>query len=114
MEIKTFSKWNQTCVSLIGKLCTLNDYQQLRNHINNTKIKSDFLIVDLNRLTFTSSHGLGELVAISNALKKRKQKLLLFNPREEIKSIISLAGIDQVTTLLMNEHELERELDLKT
>lgn len=113
MEIQSFDAYSETGISIIGKLCTLNDYQQLRNFFNNMKINGDYLIADLSRLTFTSSHGLGELIAISNALTRRKKKLILFNPRSEILSVLTLAGIDQVITVYLEEEDLIKKLDLE-
>lgn len=110
MELQKAEKCNETSIILIGKLCTLNDYQQLRNFCNNLKIKGQSLVIDLHRLTFSSSHGLGELVAISNSLLKRKIKLILFNPREEINAVLNLAGIDKVLTVTYTEEELIKKL----
>ena len=112
MEINPFNKYAETGISIIGKLCMLNDYQQLRNRFNNMNIKGNYLIIDLSRLTFTSSHGLGEFISINNTLARRKKKLILLNPRNEILSIISLAGIDKIITVLMSDEELEKELTL--
>jgi anti-anti-sigma factor len=96
MEITPFDKVGEASgVSLIGKLCTLNDYQLLRNYFNNISIKGSYVIIDLTRLTFTSSHGLGLFLGIANKLKTTEKELLLFNPREEIQSVLTLAGIDK-------------------
>ncbi len=106
MEISSFNKYNQTGFSLIGKMCTLNDYQLLKNHFTNIKNKSKNVIVDLSRLTFTSSHGLGTLISISKTLKKMGKNLILFNPREEIELIIKTAGIDKIIRIIQNENKL--------
>lgn len=113
MEINQFNRYAESGFSIIGKMCTLNDYQQLRNHFNNMNIRGNYLIVDLSRCTFSSSHGLGELVAINNTLARRKKKLILFNPRSEILSIITLAGIDKIVTVITGEDGLEKELHLE-
>ena len=78
MEIVPFSKFNQKGFSLIGKLCMLNDYQQLQNHFNNFKIESKNLIVDLARLTFCTSQGLGIFITISNTLKKSGKLIKIY------------------------------------
>jgi anti-anti-sigma factor len=74
--------------------------------VNNTKVTGNFLIIDLRRLTFTSSHGLGELISISNSLKKRSKSPVFFNPRDEIRSIVKISGIDTVITIVESEEEL--------
>ncbi len=109
MEISPFKKNDSVSgVSLIGKLCTLNDYQQLRNHFNNLLIKSSYAIIDLTRLTFTSSHGLGIFLGISRRLKTVNKELILFNPREEIKAVLTLAGIDKRVKVAYNNEELQQ------
>ncbi len=113
MEITPFEDFSESGITIIGKLCSLNAYQQLRNYFNNMKIVNNYLIVDLRRCTFTSSHGLGELVAISNSLTRRRKKLILFSPREEIFNVITLSGIDQVITVLHSAEEVEKECSIK-
>ncbi len=110
MEIQSFDTYSETGISIIGKLCMLNDYQQLRNHLNNMRIAGNYLIVDLSRLTFTSSHGLGEFVAIANTLKRQKKNLILFQPRSEILSVLTLAGIDQLVSVYLEEEDLMKKL----
>ena len=109
MEISTFDKIDEVSgIALIGKLCTLNDYQQLRNYFNNITIKGSYAIIDLTRLTFTSSHGLGIFLGISGRLKAAKKELILFNPREEIKAVLTLAGIDKRVKVAYNSEDLRQ------
>ena len=105
MEISTFDKIDEVSgIALIGKLCTLNDYQQLRNYFNNITIKGSYAIIDLTRLTFTSSHGLGIFLGISGRVKAA----ILFNPREEIKAVLTLAGIDKRVKVAYNSEDLRQ------
>ena len=109
MEIGTFNNIDGVSgIALIGKLCTLNDYQQLRNRFNNISIEGNYAIIDLTRLTFTSSHGLGIFLGISRRLKTVKKELILFNPREEIKAVLSLAGIDKKVIVAYTSEELQQ------
>jgi len=111
MEIMPFEKIeNTTGISLIGKLCTLNDYQQLRNQITNLKIEGKHLILDLSRLTFSSSHGLGILIGMSNKLNTTDIELVLYNPREEIRSVLSVSGIDKKIKTVYTEEQLRQAL----
>lgn len=114
MEITVFNKINGISgISLIGKLCTLNDYQQLRNHFNNVSIESRCAIIDLTRLTFTSSHGLGIFLGISRRLKTVKKELVLFNPRDEIKAVLTLAGIDKEILVASDSEELQQLINME-
>lgn len=113
MEITSFKKCDKTGFSLIGKMCTLNDYQKLKTHFNNIKIENKYLIVDLSRLTFSSSHGLSIFIAASKTFAKTDTHLILFEPRDEIKAIIKLTSIDKVITVIDNEEKLEQLLNLE-
>lgn len=106
MEITPFTKYSKTDFSLIGKMCTLNDYQKLRNYFNNLKIKSKFLIIDMSRLTFTGTHGLGTLISISKSTKKQNVKMILYNPKEEINSVIKVTGISMIIKVVNDKKEL--------
>lgn len=112
MEITPFNKFESVPgISLIGKLCTLNDYQQLRNYLNNITLKSYYMIIDLSRLTFTSSHGLGIFLGISRKLKATGKELILYNPRDEIKAVLILAGIDKSIKAVYKEEDLKQTIN---
>ena len=108
----SFNKFEKTAgISLIGKLCTLNDYQQLRNHMTNLKMEGKYLVLDLSRLTFSSSHGLGILIGMFNKLKTTNIELVLYNPRDEINSILSISGIDKKIKTIHHEEQLRQMLE---
>ena len=94
-------------VSLVGKLCTLNDYQLLRNRFNNIVIPGKYAIIDLARLTFTSSHGLGLFLGIANQLSALGKELVLCNPQEDIASLLRVAGIDRKIRVVGSVDELD-------
>ena len=112
MEITPFTKFESAPgISLIGKLCTLNDYQQLRNYFNNITLKSNYTTIDLSRLTFTSSHGLGVLLGISSKLKAMGKELILISPRDEIKAVLTLAGIDKRIKVVYKEEDFQQTVN---
>jgi len=110
MEIAPFKKYDQTGFTIIGKVCSLNDYQKLRNFYNNLKIGDTNLIIDLSRMTFSSSRGLSFLVEIEQTLKRNGKKLFLLNPREEVGLIIELLGIDRIITIVKTPGKNSKEI----
>lgn len=110
MEIAPFKKYNQTGFTIIGKVCSLNDYQKLRNFYNNLKIRDTNLIIDLSRMTFSSSRGLSLLVEIRQTLKRNGKKLFLLNPREEVGLIIELLGIDRIIPVIKTPGKNDKEI----
>ena len=108
MEIDSFQKYNLQGFSVIGKMCDLNDYQHLQSYFNNMKINKKKFIIDLSRLTFSSSHGLGLFIEIAQKLQKSNTEIFLYKPREEINTIISLIGLNQVIPIIHSEKELKK------
>lgn len=114
MDVRAFKKDNRTVYRLVGKVCTLDDYEVLQSLIrDNVKITSKVIVIDLSRITFISSQGLGSLVALSNSLRGSDINLFLFNPRGEIKSEIELAGINMVIPTAYSEDELDKMVALR-
>ena len=66
------------------------------------------MIINLSRLTFTSSYGLGVLLGISRKLNATGTELILYNPRDEIKAVLTLAGIDRRIKAAYNEEYLQQ------
>ena len=110
MEIKSNALLNQTGFCLIGKMVSLNDFQKLQNYCNNLKITSDFLIIDIHRLTFASSHGLGIFITIAKTMQKVGKQLILFNPLDDVLSVCKIIGIDVVVPVMQNLEDLQNYL----
>ncbi len=114
MEIKSFDKNRRTYYVLIGKVCTLHDYEELHSVIHdNVKLTNKIIIIDLSRITFISSQGLGSLISLSNSLRGTDINIYLFNPRGEIKQEIEMAGVNMVIPTAYSEDELEKMIKVK-
>ena len=114
MEVKIFKKKNRTYFLLIGKVCTLNDYTEIQNLIrNNVKLTNKKIVIDLSKITFISSQGLGSLIALFNSLRGTDINFILFNPRGEIRQELEIAGINMVIPTAYTEKELEQIIKMK-
>ncbi len=114
MEIKAFDKEKRTNYLLVGKVCTLQDYDEIHNLIrNNVKLTNKIIIIDLARITFISSQGLGSLISLFNSLKNSDIQLVLYNPRGEIKQELEMSGITMVIPTVYSDEELEKMIAMK-
>ncbi len=109
MELKAFDKAKRTFYLLVGKVCTLQDYEEIHNLVrNNLELTNKIIIIDLARITFISSQGLGALVSLFNSFEGTDIRLVLYNPRGEIKQELELAGVTMAIPTVYSEEELEQ------
>lgn len=82
-------------IQMIGqfwKQDELNLFKKQIKELCDTGIKQ--IIVDLFRLSFISSQGLGLLVTTFSELKKKDCELILSRPKGCVKEMIDLSGFD--------------------
>jgi len=68
--------------------------QNLDPILNDTNIKS--LILDLSKLKFINSKGIGYLVSIHTHLSKDQRVLILTGANEEVMDVITLVGLTTI------------------
>ena len=56
-------------------------------------------IVDLSKVTFMDSSGIGLLIGRYNLLKKKKKKMTIINPTDSIKRVLELSNIGNNITM---------------
>lgn len=104
---------NKLFIILIGKICSLEDYKALRAISDDIKQNTKFVIIDLSRVTFTSSEGLGLFVHLYKTFKTGHIAFYLFSPRGEIQEAVELSGLDLIMPIVNTEEELQDQLNLK-
>jgi anti-anti-sigma factor len=75
---------------------------QLDPIMNDANVK--YLILDLTKLSFINSKGIGYLVSIHTHLSKDQRELILAGASEEVMDVISLVGL---TTIVKYFNTLE-------
>lgn len=110
MEMKVFEKDNHAGIMPVGKMCDLPDYEDLKNNIDTVKDRVDTIVIDLSRITFITSQGLGLFIYLSKMLQESNKRLILFNPRSDIKKTIKIAGIDLVIKTVYSKEDLEQTI----
>ena len=67
-------------------------------------------IVDLSRLDFISSLGMGMFVSCARSLQRFGAKMVLLNPLPEIEEALKAVGIDQGIPIVRSTEEGHRSL----
>ena len=111
MEIKISKKNTHIRVLPVGKMCDLPDYEEFKKTIRIIMDEINTIVIDLNRITFITSQGLGLFISISKMLQDSGKKLILFNPRIDIKKTIEIAGINFVIKTVYTEEELGQAIN---
>ena len=93
-------------IQMIGqfwKQDELNLFKKQIKELCDTGIKQ--IIVDLFRLSFISSQGLGLLVTTFSELKKKDCELILSRPKGCVKEMIDLSGFDMFMKVVESDEE---------
>ena len=110
MEMKVFKKEDHAGIMPVGKMCDLTDYEDLKDSIDKVKEEVNTIVIDLSRITFITSQGLGLFISLSKMLQDSDKRLILFNPRPDIKKTIEVAGINLVIKTVYEEEDLEQAI----
>ncbi len=54
------------------------------------------VLLDLSKINYIDSTGIGELVAYLGRFQSRNRKLILINPSERIRKLLALARLDEL------------------
>ena len=86
---------NSASIQMIGQFWKQDEFNLFKRQIKelcNTGVKQ--ISVDLFRLSFINSQGLGLLVTTFSELKKKDCELILSRPKGCVKEMIELSGFD--------------------
>jgi anti-sigma B factor antagonist len=73
---------------------------KLRDAVNEAVENGHYrLAVDLADMEFMDSSGLGVLIAALKRLKEHEGELVLVSPRDQMRRILKLTGLDKILTI---------------
>lgn len=58
--------------------------------------------LDCSELSYMDSTGMGVLIELRNKTKKMGQKIVMVNPRPNIKKLLALTGVDKIIEIIDN------------
>ena len=92
---------------LIGQLwerCELKDFED--EVMASLRRGARTVVLDMSRLSFINSQGLGLLVRLYIQMSKADNRLILYNPRSSVQETIQISGFDQFMKIVYTEEEL--------
>ncbi|WP_303867031.1 STAS domain-containing protein [Acetobacterium wieringae] len=66
------------------------------------KTQAPEIILDCSELSYMDSTGMGVLIELRNKTKEMGQKIIMMNPRPNIKKLLSLTGVDKIIEIVDN------------
>ncbi len=69
------------------------------------------IAVDLSRLAYISSAGLGVFVSYLDEFELKKIKLVLFGVQETVRQVFDILGLEKLITIVENEDEAIEKLN---
>ena len=87
-------------VLLQGDLIGSPDSQELRDLVNNSISKNKILCaVDLSKVRFINSSGIGVLVSLLTKFRNRGGEMVLINPSEQIRKLLIITKLNNIFTI---------------
>ncbi len=83
---------------------------QLRRDVNDTITDGiNIVLIDLQKVEFIDSSGLGALVATMRTVKAAGGKLFICSVNEQVRMLFNLTKMERIFKILANPNELKRE-----
>ncbi len=94
-------------LSFLGEI-TLDITSDLKEKIEGVLADSDVsnIVVDLSRISFLDSSGIGFLVALNTKLKGLGKKMFLFKPSTQVKKTLELVQLASFFQMLDDDDDL--------
>ncbi len=104
VEIKSDIKDDIYMIRVIGEVDASSSIY-LDQSINEATKKSKKILVDLRKLEYISSAGLGVFMSYINDLKEKQIKMVLFGLSEKVRHVFQILGLDQLLNITDSENE---------
>lgn len=108
MDTKIIDHENYTRMMLVGHFYNLEDFDELKNEMSKYIEAGCNTVIDISRITFLSSRGLGVFITIARKFQENNLICVLYCPREEILDTIRISGIDMVVSVAETEDQVEK------
>ena len=66
------------------------------------KTQASEIILDCTELSYMDSTGMGVLIELRNKAKDMGQKIIMMNPRPNIKKLLNITGVDKIIYIIEN------------
>lgn len=109
MEISCTKTGKAGIVTIIGQLWQKEDLDAFENAIDMLiQEKILCIVINMDRLSFINSAGLGLIVRNHKKLNNAKGEMILFNPHSSVLEVIEISGFDLFMTVAKSKDELDK------
>lgn len=99
-NIVEMEKTNMVCIR--GEI-DIYSIEKFRETIEQKiKTQAPEIILDCSELSYMDSTGMGVLIELRNKTKEMGQKIIMMNPRPNIKKLLALTGVDKIIEVIDN------------
>ncbi len=99
----------QGSIQMIGQFWTSEEFDLFQKHVRVFLEKGvTQIIVDLSRVSFMSSQGLGSLVTVFSEVKDKRGELILFKPQGCVKEVLEISGLNLPIKIIHTTEELDQ------
>jgi anti-anti-sigma factor len=108
MDINIFSQNNECgTIQMIGQFWDPDEIRGFRGRVEELLDKGiRQIVVDLSRVSFISSQGIGTMVHLFSLLKTKDVTVVLFKPVGCVKELMEISGLDTVMKIAHTDEEL--------
>lgn len=112
MDIAIKTKKNVLIVKLSGEMdLSTVPYFKEKVITRTEQEQIDHLLLDLSKVSFIDSSGLGAILGRYRFLNKKGGKVLLVNPKKQVKKIFNMSGMLNIMNVYKNIKEALTELE---
>jgi stage II sporulation protein AA (anti-sigma F factor antagonist) len=110
-EVIISSDRRYATVKLYGQLWQRQDMQDLDEDIARLFAQNiRNIVLDMERLSFVDSEGLGKFITIHNKFKEIGGQMFFYRPHGPVCEVIELSAIDTVIPIIKEEADLNKVL----
>lgn len=109
MEINiSYPKGEYAHMQLVGQLWEHEEFTLFKNNILSL-LKKDIkkIVVDLGRLSFISSEGLGLIVTMFNDAKNAGAEIIIYKPKGCVREVLEISGFDSFMKIMYSKEQLQ-------
>ena len=111
MDLITSEERGATFFTCIGQLWEREDVRKIQEKFSQLMAAHcNCLVLDLQRLTFIGSIGLGAVMRMYSDAKKNRCTFLVYRPLGNVKEALELAEFPSIMPVLHTEEELDAAL----
>ena len=106
MQITTRASGNCTVLELAGRLVMGNDTNELRDAVREaTRAKPQKVILNLSKVTYCDSCGIGELISDFTHVTSLGGRLVLTDLPERVRTLLAIARLEPLFEICVSEQE---------